>query len=435
MVLRVEDTDASKKTQEFVDAIVEPLQWLGLDWDEGPYFQSERLEQHAAAVQQLVDSGHAYFCDLSRDEIDRKAEEAGLPPGYHGWSRDRGVSDGPGVVVRFRSPDEGSTVIDDKIRGRVEVKHATVEDFVIRRGDGSPVFLIANAVDDYEMGITHVIRGEDLLNTAPKVKLLWDALGYGEPPTYAHLPLLTNDQGKKLSKRRDSVALGVFRDEGYLPEAMVNYLALLGWGPADEVEVRPLAEIVELFSLEAVNKAPAMFDVKKLDHINGEYIKALSPTAFAAAAEPWLTGHDTPWKAEAYRPEVVEALAPEVQQRVVKLSEVTDWLAWLFEAPLDYDEKSWTKAMVKGRAADRVLDGVIDGLETVDFDDPEAIEAVVMGVGNDLTSELETRVLSQAPVRVALTGGGAGIPLWRAMSLLGRNECLHRLRAARARLG
>ncbi len=173
MVLRVEDTDASKKTQEFVDAIVEPLQWLGIDWDEGPYFQSDRRELHAAAVQQLVDSGHAYFCDLSREDIDAKAEEAGLPPGYHGWSRDRDVADGPGVVVRFRAPGEGSTVIDDEIRGMVEVQHSTVEDFVIRRGDGSPVFLIANAVEDYEMGITHVIRGEDLLNTAPKVVLLW----------------------------------------------------------------------------------------------------------------------------------------------------------------------------------------------------------------------------------------------------------------------
>jgi glutamyl-tRNA synthetase len=284
------------------------------------------------------------------------------------------------------------------------------------------------------MGITHVIRGEDLLNTAPKVKLLWDALGYGEPPTYAHLPLLTNDQGKKLSKRRDSVALGAFRQEGYLPEAMVNYLALLGWGPADEVEVRPLTEIVELFSLEAVNKAPAMFDVKKLDHINGEYIKALSPAEFVAAAEPWLTGNDTPWPAKAYRPGVVEALAPEVQQRISKLSDATDWLSWLFVAPGDYDEKGWTKAMVKGIAADRVLDRVIDGLETVDFLDPEAIEAMVMRVGNDLTAELDTRVLSQAPVRVALTGGGAGIPLWQAMSLLGRGECLARLRAARARL-
>lgn len=433
-VLRVEDTDASKKTQAFVDAITEPLQWLGIDWDEGPYFQSDRVDLHAAAVQQLIDSGHAYYCDLTREEIDAKAAEAGLASGYHGWSRDRDVQDGPGVVVRFRAPDDGSTVVDDVIRGRVEVQHATIEDFVIRRGDGSPVFLIANAVDDHDMGITHVIRGEDLLNTAPKVMLLWTALGYGQPPTYAHLPLLVNEQGKKLSKRRDSVALGAFRTEGYLPDAMVNYLALLGWGPADDQEIRPLAEIAELFSLEAVNKAPAMFDTKKLDHINAEYIKAMDPAEFVAAAEPWLTGADAPWAPEAYRPEIAVALAPEVQQRVSKLSDAPGWLAWLF-APIDgYDEKSWTKAMVKGRAAGRVLDGVIDDIATIDFGDPVAIEALVMGVGDRLTRELDARVLSQAPVRVALTGGGAGIPLWQAMSLLGADECLARLRAARARL-
>ncbi len=433
-VLRVEDTNAEKTTQEFIDAITEPLSWLGLDWDEGPYFQSERLDQHMAAIQQLLDSGQAYYCDLSTEQIQALNEEAGFTGGYHGWSRDREVADGPGVVVRFRAPDDGVTVIDDVVRGRVEVAHDTIEDFVIRRGDGSPVFLIANAVDDHEMGITHVIRGEDLLNTAPKVMLLWDALGYGEKPTYAHLPLLVNEQRKKLSKRRDSVALATFRDEGYLPEAMINALALLGWGPPDEVEIRPIGEIIELFSLETVNKAAAMFDLQKLGHINAEYIKQLSPAEFVEAVEPWLTRDDAPWPADAYDPAVVEALAPEVQQRISTLDEAAGWLTWLFVRPTEFDDKSWTKAMVKGRAADRVLDDVIAALENDPFDDAERIEATVMGVGNALTEELDARVMSQAPVRVALTGGGAGIPLWQAMTLLGRDECLARLRAARERL-
>jgi len=433
-VLRVEDTNAEKTTQEFVDAITEPLAWLGLDWDEGPYFQSERLELHMAAVQQLLDTGRAYYCDLSQEEIEAKNDEAGLKGGYHGWSRDRNVEDGPGVVVRFRAPDDGVTVIDDVVRGRVEVAHETIEDFVIRRGDGSPVFLIANAVDDHDMGITHVIRGEDLLNTAPKVMLLWDALGYGEKPVYAHLPLLVNEQRKKLSKRRDSVALAAFRDEGYLPDAMANALALLGWGPPDEVEIRPMAEIVELFSLETVNKAAAMFDVQKLGHINAEYIKALSAAEFTAATEPWLTGDDAPWPADAYDAAVVEALAPEVQQRISKLDEAADWLTWLFVRPTEFDEKSWSKAMVKGRAADRVLDEVIAALDGDDFSDAGRIAQVVLGVGDALTEALDARVMSQAPVRVALTGGGAGIPLWQAMTLLGHDECLARLRAARAQL-
>ena len=426
-LLRIEDTDEAKKTQEFVDAITEPLTWLGLDWDEGPFFQSERRALHDAAISHLVDEGKAYFCDLTREQSDRMAEEAGLPSGYHGWSRDRGLEDGPGVVVRFRAPDEGSTVIDDVVRGRVEVPHETIEDFVIRRGDGSPLFLLANAVDDHDMGITHVIRGEDLLNTTPKVKLLWDALGYGEAPVYAHLPLLVNEDRKKLSKRRDSVALGDFREAGYLPAAMLNALALLGWGPPDEVEIRPIAEIVELFTLEAINKAPALFDLKKLAHINGEYLKALSPSEFVVAAEPWLPEH--------YDRAVVEALAPELQQRISTLSEAAGWLDWLFVDAVEFtDDKGWNKAMVKGNAAARVLDEIAAELADDPFDDAATLEATVMGVGNRLSEELGVRVLSQAPLRLALTGRAAGIPLWEAMTHLGREQTLARIAAARARL-
>ena len=434
LVLRVEDTDAAKKTDEFVDAIVEPLRWLGLEWDEGPYFQSERLDLYREAIDRLVADGHAYFCDLSREDIESKAKEAGLPDGYHGWSRDRAVQDGPGVVVRFRAPDEGITVVDDVVRGRVEFANETIEDFVIRRGDGSPTFLIANAVDDHDMAISHVIRGEDLLNTTPKVMMLWEALGYGPSPVYAHLPLLVNEQRKKLSKRRDDVALSDFVAGGYLPEAMVNALALLGWGPPDEVEVRPIAEIIERFTLEAVTKAPAFFDLKKLDHINAEYIKGLSPAEFVAAVEPWMTADDAPWPADRYRPEVVEVLAGEVQQRIATLAEAPNWLAWLFAPVADYEDKAWQKAMVKGRAADRVLDAVLAGLAEESFDDPDRIERVVMGAGEALSAELGERVLSQAPVRVALTGVGGGIPLWQATCLLGREETLYRLQMARDRM-
>ncbi|GJM39470.1 MAG: glutamate--tRNA ligase [Acidimicrobiales bacterium] len=434
-VLRVEDTDEAKTSQEFVDAITEPLSWLGLDWDEGPLFQSERRERHVDAVDRLVAEGKAYFCDLTRDEIEARCEEAGLPAGYHGFSRDRDVVDGPGVVVRFRAPDEGSTVVDDVIRGRVEVAHETIEDFVIRRGDGSPVFLIANAVDDHEMGITHVIRGEDLLNTTPKVLLLWDALGFGEPPTYAHLPLLVNEQRKKLSKRRDDVALADYVARGYLPEAMRNALALLGWGPDDEVEIRPIEEIIERFTLESVNKAPAFFDPKKLDHINAEYIKAMTPMAFIEAAEPWLTADDAPYPVANYDRIVALALAEDVQQRVVTLAEAPAWLDWLFvDAIEEYDEKSWAKAIVKGTVPGRVLDDIAAALADDDFTDRDRLESVVMGVGTALSEELDTRVMSQAPLRIALTGRGAGIPLWEAMTHLGRDVCLERIAAAGARI-
>ena len=216
------------------------------------------------------------------------------------------------------------------------------------------MFLIANAVDDHDMGITHVIRGEDLLNTTPKVLLLWQALGYNDVPSYAHLPLLVNEQRKKLSKRRDDVSLGDYMARGYLPEAMVNYLALLGWGPPDEVEIRPIEEIIELFTLEAVNKSAAFFDPKKLDHINAEYIRSLDAEAFMELVRPHMTPPDVCWDAADYDESAIVALAPEIQQRISALADTAQWVDWLFVDVIDqYDPKAWQKAMVKGRAAGR----------------------------------------------------------------------------------
>ena len=434
MVLRVEDTDAALKTQEYVDAIIEPLEWLGIDWDAGPYFQSERTEAHAAAIEQLLADGAAYYCDLTRDEIEARCTAAGLPAGYHGWSRDRDVADGPGVVVRFRCPDEGATVVNDVVRGRVSFPNESLEDFVIRRGDGSPTFHLANAVDDHDMGISHVIRGEDLLNTTPRVQLIWQALGYGAPPTYAHLPLLVNAKRQKLSKRRDDVSLDSYRRAGYLPEAMVNYLALLGWGPPDEVEIRPLEEIVALFDLDAVKPAAAFFDPVRLDHMNSAYIKALTADQFADRAEPFLTGADAPWPSERYDRAIVQSLAGEIQQRIAHFDEVAGWVDWILRPDVVYDEKAWNKSIVKGRAAAEVLEAVEARLADDDFSSAERLEAIVMGVGDELTESVGARVRSQPPVRVALTGSGAGLPLWEPMRLLGKDETLARIRKARSRL-
>ena len=434
MVLRVEDTDASLKTQEYVDVIIEPLRWLGLDWDSGPYFQSERRDLHAAAIEQLLADDAAYYCDLTRDEIEERCSAAGLPVGYHGWSRDRDVADGPGVVVRFRCPDDGTTVVDDIVRGQVSFPNESLEDFVIRRGDGSPTFHLANAVDDHDMAITHVIRGEDLLNTTPRVQLIWQALGYGPPPRYAHLPLLVNSKRQKLSKRRDDVALDSYRHGGYLPEAMVNYLALLGWGPPDEVEIRPLSEIVALFDLDAVKPAAAFFDPARLDHINSAYISELTAEQFTDRAEPFLTSPDVPWPSERYDRDTVRVLAGEIQQRIANLGEAAGWIDWILCPDITYDEKAWHKSIVKGRSAAEVLEAVEARLADDDFSSAERLEAIVMGVGDELTQSVGARVRSQPPVRVALTGTGAGLPLWEPMRLLGKAETLGRLQAARARL-
>lgn len=431
MILRIEDTDAALRKPEFIDAIVKPLTALGITWAEGPYYQSQRKQFHVDAVEQLVQSGHAYYCNLTRDAADALASDAGLPSGYHGWSRDKGIEDGPDCVVRFRTPDEGEIVIHDIIRGEVRFKNAELEDFVIRRSDGSPTFLVANAVDDADMGITHVIRGEDLLNTTPKVMLLWDALDLGDKPQYAHLPLLVNAQRKKLSKRRDDVSLMEFLSKGYLPEAMVNHLALLGWGPPDDKEIRPIGEIIELFKLENVNKGSAFFDVTKLDHINGEYIRALPVERFIELAEPFVYGVDTdiPWDAANYDPEVFAMVAPDVQQRVSTLAEIPHFIAWLFmdEVPYDLESKAWNKAMRKGKMTPEILDGILSAFEDVEWTG-DAMNAAVGEVGD----RLEAR--SQVPARVAITGTNAGIPLWDAAATIDREIVLQRLRAARALL-
>lgn len=426
MLLRIEDTDLSLKKQAFVDAIVDPLRWLGIDWDSGPYYQSEHRDRHLDAVDRLVACGAAYYCDLSHGEITAKARAAGLPAGYYGWSRDRGVSDGPGVVVRFRSSDHGVTEVNDLVRGQVTFANDTIEDFVIRRGDGSPTFLIANAVDDHEMGISHVIRGEDLLNTTPRVLMLWEALGYGRPPTYAHLPLLVDAKRRKLAKRRHDVSLDDYRARGYLSEAVVNYLALLGWGPPDGTEIRPLDEIIELFDLAAVKPGSAFFDQAKLDHFNTAYLRVLDSDQLAERAEPFLSG--------GVAAEVVRALAEDIKPRVTTLSDIQKWIAWVLTETVDYDPKSWRKAIVKGRAAKQVLVEVTSRLAQDDFSSAERLESIVMGVGNELTQRLGIRVLSQAPVRVAVTGTNVGLPLWQPLQILGKERTLERLRSAVAQL-
>lgn len=429
LILRIEDTDAALRKPEFIDAIVKPLQTLGIEWDEGPYYQSQRQKFHVDAVNQLVDSGAAYFCNLTREESDALAADAGLPAGYHGWSRDKGLADGPGTVVRFRTPDEGEVVIEDLIRGTVRFSCAELEDFVIRRSDGSPTFLVANAVDDADMSITHVIRGEDLLNTTPKVMLLWDALDLDEKPSYAHLPLLVNEQRKKLSKRRDDVSLFDFLAQGYLPDAMVNHLALLGWGPPDDIEIRPIEEIIDLFALENVNKGSAFFDITKLDHINGEYIRMLSTDDFVEKAEPYVFGVDidVPWEAADFDHDVFVQVADEVQKRVNTFSEIPKFVSWLFarDVTFDTESKGWNKQIRKGKFVPEILDGMAQRFVDVDWT-AEAMNAAVSEIGDELGAR------SQVIARAAITGSTGGIPLWEPAATLSRDVVLSRIASMRS---
>jgi glutamyl-tRNA synthetase len=345
-----------------------------------------------------------------------KARTGSEYQGYDGFCRDRGLTEG---AVRFRTPDDGVTVIDDLVRGRVEFPNAAMEDFVIVRGDGSPLFVLANVVDDMEMRISHVVRAEEHLSNTPKQQLLWAALG-AEPPVWAHVPVIVNEKRQKLSKRRDKVALESYREEGYLPEAMVNYLMLLGWGPGDDREIMPWSEMMPLFRLEDVNPSPAFFDEKKLRAFNGEYIRALPLDVFIGRCDPWL---DPSWDRS-----VFAKVAGLAQTRIAVLSEITSNVDFLFlESPVE-DQASWDKAMKPGAAA--ILSAYAQRLHDVSWD-PESLKAALEEVGAEHGLKLGK---AQAPVRVAITGRTVGLPLFESIEALGRERSLERLRTALSRL-
>ena len=427
-VLRIEDTDHERSKTEYIELIFDALSWMGIDWDNDPTLQSTRQHLHDDAVVQLVSSGAAYRCDCTQDAAKARAEERGRP-GYDGHCRDRDVSPEVTHVIRFRVPDEGETSFDDLIRGTVTFEHRNLEDFVLQRSDGTPVFIVANAVDDAEMGITHVIRGEDLLNVTPKVILVRAALGHTEPLVFAHMPLIVNEKRQKLSKRRDDVSMGDYMARGFLPEAMVNYLALLGWGPPDGVEVRPLSEIIELFDITDVNQSPAAFDVKKLESINGDYIRALDVDDFVARCRPHLA--EVAW-ADRYDEAVFRGFAPLVQTRVKVLSDVAELIDFLFLEEPPTDEASWTKAM-ESSDAPGLLDAAIASYGEMAEGEwtAERLHEVTVQIAESAGLKLGK---AQAPIRVATTGRTVGPPLFEALAILGRQVTLDRLAAARSRL-
>jgi glutamyl-tRNA synthetase len=412
LVLRIEDTDEARSRPELISAILESLEWLGIDWDEGPIYQSDRRDLYRTACEKLLADGAAYLIDDDKNEMPGSSLQPGL-----------------GVAVRV---PEGTAEIRDLIRGEVTFDYADIEDFVIWRGrNDTPGFLLANAVDDPDLGITHIVRGEDLLSSTPRVMLIRRLLGMDYDPLYAHLPLLVNEQRQKLSKRKDDVAVGDYVHRGYLPQAMANYLALLGWGPPDGVEVRPMDEIVDLFRIEDVVKGAAYFDLKKLEHVNGEWIRRLSAEAFLAAAEPWVTGDDVPWSADRFDATVWHEVAPLVQERLKLLSDIPAQVDWLFLAEPPEDPVSWEKAMAGKVPAADLLDAVLAAYDPLDWE-AEALKETLRSLGEERFALKLGQ--AQAPVRVAVTGRTVGPPLFEGLVLLGRDETLRRLRAARARL-
>ena len=428
-VLRVEDTDDSRNNPQWTQGIIDALAWLGIDSSdshfEGPYFQSANAALHVAAAEKLFAQGKAYYCDLSTEDIQKRAKETGKQ-GYDGYSRDRGLGPGAGHVLRFCVP-EGSTIIHDQVRGEVVFDNATIEDFVLLRSNGSPVFLIANVVDDITQAITHVVRAEEHLPNAPKQQMIWDALG-ATPPSWAHVPVFVNEQRKKLSKRRDKVAVEQYRQEGVLADAMKNYLMTLGWAPTGDTEIVPFEKIVAEFSLSSVNHSPAFFDIIKLQSFNADYIRAMSLGDFIAACEPWLVSEKAPWLAEKFDAKVFAEIAPLVQTRVQLLQEVPSMVDFLFcDLPM-IDDVSFAKAFSTDWAVPTLV-AIRDGFKTCEWK-AESLKGVVDKVGEQNSLKLGKL---QAPLRVAVTGRSVGPPLFEPIEVLGREVTLKRIDAVLAK--
>src|ERR1039457_3584825 len=430
-ILRIEDTDSERNKEEWVDGIGSALAWLGIDWDEGPFRQSERKELYQAALDDLWHSGYLYACDCTREMVLERTK-ANAIPGYDGFCRDRGLERQLGRALRFKVPDEGVTVVADLVRGEVRVANSTIEHFVVAKSNGDPLFVLAGVGDDREMRISHVIRAEEHLPTTPKAVLLWEALGTGALPlpTYAHLPVLVNEKRQKISKRRDRVAIEDYRAQGFLPEAMVNYLALLGWSPGDGREFFSLGDLVTEFDLSNVNHSPAFFDETKLLHFNGVYLRELAVENFIERCRQWAA-EDAPAQVTAdFSSAEFARLAPLVQERAATLSEAASLVEFLFAPDFAIEDESFEKAISRDPDAGSILAEARERLASCAFEGA-AVKAEISELGEKRGRKLGK---VQAPIRAAVLGRGVGLPLFESLEVLGRARSLERLDAAIERL-
>jgi len=443
-LLRSDDTDRERSRPEFAAAIVDGLRWLGLAWDEGvevggphaPYRQSRRLTRYREVAAELVAAGRAYHSFAPAEVLDAfraEARAAGTAPAYDGRfdpgpeEARRRLAAGETATVRFRVPRPGRTVFVDAVRGEMTFDHAQIEDFVILRSDGTPTYHLASTVDDVDFGITHVIRGEDLLSSTPKHLLLTTAMG-ATPPTYAHLSLLMGPDGRKLSKRHGDTAVATYREAGYLPEAFVNYLALLGWSPGEDETIVSLEEMARRFDLADVSRNPAIFDPEKLLWMNGVYLRELPVEEFVARALPWVVAGLGRELDEEERRRFMR-IAPHVQERTKLLADVAGQVRFLFVPDVAIEEAAWRKVMTPGAAG--ALEGALAALERLPEWTTPAIETALRGM-------LAERGLSARkglqPIRVAVSGSTVSPPLFESLEVLGRERTLARIDTARMRL-
>jgi len=424
-VLRIEDTDRERSTEASVNAILEGMTWLGLDYDEGPFYQTQRFDRYREVIQQLLDKGLAYHCYCSRDELDAMREEAmarKAKPRYDGRCRTRTEPrEGVEPVIRFKNPTEGAVVINDLIKGKVVISNSELDDLIIARSDGTPTYNLTVVVDDWDMGITHVIRGDDHLNNTPRQINLLHALG-AEPPTYAHVPMILGEDGKRLSKRHGAVSVMQYREEGYLPEALLNYLVRLGWSHGDR-EIFSLDEMITLFDVRDVNVAASTFNPEKLRWLNQQYIIAapLEDIAHHLSIHLGKLGIDP-----AEGPDILEVVAAQKEraQTLVEMAQISEFIYRDFEA---FDETAAKKNLRP--VAREPLEKMREALAAVDDWTPENLHQAVHQVAEAL--ELKMGKVAQ-PLRVAVVGRAASPGIDVTLHLVGKAACLRRIDMALA---
>ncbi|MEU1422763.1 glutamate--tRNA ligase [Kitasatospora sp. NPDC005751] len=453
MVFRIEDTDSARDSEESYRQLLDAMRWLGFDWDEGPeiggphapYRQSQRMDIYADVARRLHEAGHAYHCYCSTEELDARREAAraaGRPSGYDGHCREL-TDDQVAVyklekrepILRFRMPDR-TIAFDDLVRGTLSFEPENVPDYGIVRANGAPLYTLVNPVDDALMGITHVLRGEDLLSSTPRQIALYAALaeigvGDGGTPRFGHLPYVMGEGNKKLSKRDPQASLNLYRERGFIPEGLLNYLSLLGWSLSADDDIFSVEQLVEAFDIADVNANPARFDLKKCEHINAEHVRRLAPEDFVRRLVPYLQAPGLlPAEPTAEQLELLAKVAPLAQERMVVLSEIVTMAGFLFVDPADFTLDPDDAAKVLTADARPVLEASIKALEELADFSPEPIQAALRAA---LVDGLGIKPkFAFTPLRVAVTGRRVSPPLFESMELLGRPETLRRLTAALA---
>ncbi len=448
-IVRIEDTDVARKVEGALEAILDGLRWLGLDWDEGPevggkygpYFQSQRLDFYHEAAQRLVKQGDAYYCYCSPQRLAEMRAEQQKRKQSHGYDRycrdlteaERRKKEVEGItpVVRFKMPLEGQTRFHDIVWGEVVVENSTLDDYVLLKSDGYPTYHLANVVDDHLMEISHVLRAEEWLSSVPRHKLLYQALGY-EMPQLAHLPMILGPDRSKLSKRHGAVSITEYREQGYLPEAMVNFLALLGWSLDDKTEIMSRDELIKNFSLERISKTAAIFNHEKLNWMNGAFLRELNHEELLGKIMPFL---ESGLPKEVKRPiskECVSRIVPLIRERINTLAEAATYADFFFLDELEYDASLLMGKKMTAETTLKALKAAQEKISSLESFDHDSLEGMLRPLAEELG--LKTGQLF-SPLRVATTGRTAAPPLFETMVVLGKERCLKRLMAAVGKLG